>query len=117
VRTPSVVEFKPILAPPLGNGRHERNAIDVIVDGRSLSAANDGAPLDREAVQSMPQAAWFDNGTVVPMTCGCGDVGCADFRTEVRREGSLVTWTLWDSRRLVFEAEAAQRSLRAALSA
>ncbi|MCO5331262.1 MAG: hypothetical protein M9961_14395 [Ilumatobacteraceae bacterium] len=115
MRSMSTVEFKPLMAPALGNRKGTREAIDVLVDGEALSTALDAAPLDRVAVQSMPQAAWFRDGALQPVVCQCGDSMCSDVTTIVRREGVLVRWTLPNGRAVVFEPELATESLRAAL--
>ena len=46
----SEVEFRRVVAGPLANGRHTRDAVEVIVDGESLALGYDGAPLDVEHV-------------------------------------------------------------------
>jgi hypothetical protein len=112
----SEIEFMSTMAPALANRRRLREAIDVVVDGKSLSEALDLAPLDRVTVQSMPQSQWFNDGPLIPVLCPCGDAGCVDVATSVRRDGPLVSWTLPGGRTVVFEVEAATRSLRRALS-
>lgn len=115
VRTISTVEFQPLVAPALANRRGTRQAIEVVVDGRPLSEALNASPLDRETVQSMPQAKWFGDGELWPLVCSCGDPHCADVATLVQRDGALVRWTLPNGRTIIFEADSATESLRAAL--
>jgi hypothetical protein len=112
----STLVFTSVVASPIAQGRKPRDAVEVVVDDHALSAAYDGEPLDRATVQATPQDAWFTDGTIAVLTCGCGDSGCSDFTVNVRREGSLVAWTLWNGRKVRFEAEPAIRSLRAALA-
>lgn len=115
MRSTSRVGFQSQSAPALANRKGTRQAIEVIVDGRPLSEELGASPLDRETVQSMPQAKWFSDGELWPLVCSCGDPQCADVATIVQREGSLVRWTLPNGRTITFEADLATESLRAAL--
>ena len=116
MRHTSDMEFRPVIAPALANGKGLREAIDIVVDGESLSEALDVAPLDRVTVQAMPQSQWFNDGELRPLLCQCGDPCCRDVATTVRRDGALASWTLPDDRTVVFEVADAAESLRRALT-
>lgn len=71
-----------------------RDAIDIDVNGRSLSHQLEAAPLGVDEVRDLNLArAWVEPGHGVPiLNCGCGDIDCGAFTVTVTAESGTVTW-------------------------
>ena len=110
------IEFRRVLASPLANGRQVRDAIDIEINGRSLSHLLGAAPFDVDDVRSLGLArSWSQPGRNTPtFTCSCGDIDCGDFKVDVDVEGENVTWR---RARLERTLSFARADLRASLQA
>jgi hypothetical protein len=113
------IEFRRVLAGPSADGRQVRDAIDIEINGRSLSHLLGAAPFDVDDVRSLGLArAWSQPGSNTPiLNCPCGDIGCGGFTVDVEVEGETVTWRgARLERSLSFAGPALRASLQAALA-
>lgn len=113
------IEFRRILASPLADGRQVRDAIDIEINGRSLSRLLEAAPFDIDDVRSLGLArAWSQPGSNTPIfNCHCGDIDCGGFVVDIEVEGETVTWSGPKlERSLSFARAEMSTSLQAALA-
>ena len=112
------IEFRRGLAAPFASGSRLRDAVDIEVNGESLSRLLDGAPLDvSDLVRGNLVAAWSRNRAhVAIMNCKCGDVECGGYIVDVTATDREVTWTgPCLPRPFRFDRDALLHSLAAAL--
>jgi hypothetical protein len=113
------IEFRRVLAAPNANGRQLRDAVDIVVNGASLTRTLDGSPFDVEQIhQGDLPAAWSrTTGHVAILNCGCGDVGCGDFVVNVTADATTIRWHMdRHGRSFAFDRADFERSLRSAVS-
>ncbi|HEY3484640.1 MAG TPA: hypothetical protein VGK49_04610 [Ilumatobacteraceae bacterium] len=113
------VEARRVLADDYADVRGERAAIDVFVNGESLSMRLDAAPYGPDEIVTLGLTrAWLAEGHDVPLfNCTCGDPGCAGTTVDVTVSGDSVTWSVPGlGRPLRFSRQELHRSLSAALS-
>jgi hypothetical protein len=115
------IEFRRVLAEsyPFG-GRGFRDAIDIYVNGASLSRRLGAAPFDVDYVFADGLATrWATDGECVPIfNCLCGDVDCGGSYVNVVARSDRIEWRpAWRAphRTYVFDADEFNSSLGAAL--
>jgi hypothetical protein len=112
------IEFRRVLARPYANGRQRRDAVEIEVNGTSLSRTLDAAPFDVEQIRSLGPLAWSRAGNRVPvLNCGCGEMGCGGFLVDIQADDETVTWTISSpTRTMTFDIHAFRSSLDTAMS-
>jgi hypothetical protein len=116
---PDEIEFRRVLAAPFPTSRNGalRDAIDIYVNGRSLSRDADAAPFDVSDVRSGLSERWSADGSVAVFNCTCGDVGCGGFEAQVSATAREIRWRLlWIDSTLTFDRHDFIDSLRASLA-
>src|SRR5262245_61659941 len=110
------IEFRRVRAPGYADRAERRDAVDVLVNGLSLSESLDSAPFGVRELEAMDAtAAWEANGNYVPiLNCVCGDVGCGGILVSVTTTETTVTWS-GPTETYVFDRARFGESLRAAL--
>jgi hypothetical protein len=116
------IEFRRILAEPFPfGGRHLRDALDIYVNGASLSRQLGAAPFDIAHIYDRDLVRrWQTGGELVPIfNCVCGDADCGGFDVKVVAVARHLEWhPRWgDSYRVyAFELGEFRSSLRGVLS-
>ena len=116
---PDEIEFRRVLAAPFATSRSGalRDAIDICVNGRSLSHDAEAAPFDVSDVRSGLGERWSVDGSAAVFNCTCGDVGCGGFAAEVSATANEIRWRLlWIDSTLTFDRDDFIGSLRASLA-
>jgi hypothetical protein len=97
----------------------QRDAIDLELDGSSLSGELDVAPyrVDEIVEQDLPRR-WLKPGHGVPLfNCTCGIPECGGIDVDVAVAGNTVEWVLSRSgQRVRFDRQAFYESLRRAMA-
>jgi hypothetical protein len=112
-----LVTFRRVLAEPYADDGWLRDAVDVEVNGVSVSRAHDSTPFGVDEIGHDDLARrWFEPGHDVPIVnCSCGIVACGAVFVDVGRAGGTVTWTGELLGRVTFDGETARRCLGEAL--
>lgn len=117
--SPDEIEFRRVAVGPYALGRQLRDALDIEVNGRSLSHALEGAPFDADFLLLESRwRSWSLNGArVAILTCGCGDPNCGALFIDVASNTDTIEWK---SERLGFvyrfDRSEFETSLRVALT-
>lgn len=116
---PDEIDFRRVLAAPYGDGKGLRDALDVEVNGVSLSQSLDAAPFDIDVLRSDNRTANWSHTTkdVAVLNCTCGEVACGGIFVEVIADDETITWTgPAIGRTVTFDRSDFETSLTAAMS-
>ena len=110
------VEFRRVQAAGYAGDLDPRDAVDIVVNGRSLSEALATAPFSLQELHSVDAVnAWRQHDNYAPiLNCLCGDVGCGGVFAYITLSADTVGWTVLEET-YVFDGEQFWSSLRAAL--
>ena len=111
------VEVRRVLAKPWPNMKGLRDALDIVVNGKSLSRLHGGAPFDVDEARSSFVANWSRQGRTLLLNCDCGTPECGGFEIEVEELSSAVRWKLlWSGEMIQFDKDQFETSVRDALA-
>lgn len=108
------IVFRRILAEPYWSGRWLREALDIEINGVSLSRSLEKAPFDVDRLRSDDAvAAWSRTGHRVPvLDCSCGDVECGGLLIDVVADDDTIIWASPDlDRAFMFDRQEFESSL------
>jgi len=73
-----------------------RELTDIVQDAgagqHARAAASDLLPPN-SALWGLPSVDWMDDGGVVLLVCGCGEIGCDPLAARITVDGDTVTWS------------------------
>ena len=111
------IKFHRVDAEAYANGKTLRDAVDIEINGESLSLLMDGAPFDVQQVRTDLGSAWGRSSqSVAILNCTCGEVACGGLFVEVVADAETVRWRGQHvDFSYAFDRSAFESSLRAAL--
>ena len=94
IRSLDEIEFRRIASRAYADERRLRDALDIEVNGRSLSHALDAVPFDAAyLIDDSRWLTWSQNGAdVAILNCSCGEIGCGGFIVHVASTADTVEW-------------------------